>query len=245
MEALRGFDLYLRVYTGAVFLHMGRTFLIDRLDVPLGVALARPVGNDLSYYTKARDRTTARQLHPKGAPGFPTIGTCDVVMCIFGHHRISRRTGTVIESFECPPREFVLPTSALWFTITEAAAADGGLTDVLVGLHGAMHAVMAIAPLYAEADHSAFGGIAKWDARSHSYYFLVHDRVAGGSGVPETLRSLFPHVLREALRIVTACRCQNGCPQCMFSAHCACYNKELSKAATVAVFEYIAATLLT
>jgi len=247
LESLQGFDLYFRVYTGAVWLHQGKTYVIECLDMSLGTAIARLVAMELPYYTQTRDETTARQMHPKRGmtrSAFPTLGSCEVVLRIYGYHRMSRKTNTAIESHEFTPVELVLPTTCVWFALSGASAKEMGIQDPLLGLHGAMHTVMSLIPLYIDTDAKALGAIAKWDSRTRQYYFLIYDKVAGGSGLPEALYPHVPKVLREALQILLACSCLNGCPKCLFSPSCGCYNRELRKAATVAVLQFIVATRL-
>jgi ATP-dependent helicase YprA (DUF1998 family) len=46
---------------------------------------------------------------------------------------------------------------------------------------------------------------------------------------------VMPQLVQECLRCVSTCKCDRGCPGCIFSQGCGCLNESMDKAGTLFV----------
>jgi DEAD/DEAH box helicase domain-containing protein len=61
---------------------------------------------------------------------------------------------------------------------------------------------------------------------------FVYDGYEGGIGLAEKAFALLPAVLSSAHELVRDCRCDTGCPSCIYSPKCGNDNQPLDKLAT-------------
>jgi DEAD/DEAH box helicase domain-containing protein len=66
---------------------------------------------------------------------------------------------------------------------------------------------------------------------------FVYDGYRGGIGLSEKLYSLLPELLKTTLKLVQDCKCEAGCPSCIYSSKCGNNNEPLDKNAAIALLE--------
>ena len=90
---------------------------------------------------------------------------------------------------------------------------------------------MAVAPVLAACDRrdlgSAWFSIDPADLEPSVYVF---DAMPGGMGLCETLYAQRLLWLETARDLVASCKCEGGCPACLYSSSCEAMNEHLSKA---------------
>ena len=143
------------VYEGAIFLHQGDTYLIERLDLTGRTAHAKLVTVD--YFTRSRDAKdvdVTRRI--EAAPDEIGAGWGDVVVrqVLYGYYKFRERTLHLFETVEffMPPVEY--GTRGFWVEIPPETKrrleAEG--RDFLAGMHGATHAIKSAVPLHILCD---------------------------------------------------------------------------------------------
>ncbi|MCA1712856.1 MAG: DEAD/DEAH box helicase, partial [Actinobacteria bacterium] len=145
-----------QAHTGAVYLHQGDTYVVDRLDLDESVALVR--GDDPDYSTSARDVTDIRiveELRGLASDGVRlSFGTVDVTNQVVSFLRKRIGSGEILgeEPLDLPPRE--LRTRSVWYTVSPALLGSAGLdwADVPGAAHAAEHAAIGLLPLFATCD---------------------------------------------------------------------------------------------
>src|SRR4029077_20489208 len=116
---------HVQVHDGAVYLHQGVSYVVDRLHLPDASALAH--AEEPYYTTHARDVTSLDVLSVRSyvdaGPVGLFLGDVEVTNQVVGYQR--RRLGSreVLDSLplELPPRQ--LRTVAVWWTISPQALA--------------------------------------------------------------------------------------------------------------------------
>ncbi|MBT6603874.1 DUF1998 domain-containing protein, partial [Candidatus Bathyarchaeota archaeon] len=58
---------------------------------------------------------------------------------------------------------------------------------------------------------------------------FIYDGYRGGSGLSEKLHSLLPELLVTTLNLIEGCKCEKGCPSCIYSSKCGNNNEPLDK----------------
>jgi DEAD/DEAH box helicase domain-containing protein len=226
------------VHPGAVYLHQGETYLVERLDLDSRTAYVQPVTAD--YYTTPRVSTTVRivEQHTERATGSTTaaFGEVLVTRSVLGYRKHRLQTEQVLEQVDLVLPDQTYRTEALWFTLPAAVAAglarDGA--DVLGAIHALEHTVVGVAPLHAMCDRYDLGGA------SHPLHpdlalpaVFLHDSAPGGVGIADRCFNAIDDLLRETLDLIAACPCESGCPACIHSPTCGSRNEPLDKRGAV------------
>ncbi len=113
------------VHEGAIYLHEGQTYLVERLDWQAGQAYVRPVAVD--YYTEALGVTTIRVLAVHHQVSEATLlhgyGDVEVRRRITGYRRIRRHTHETLGYGDLELPETVLETGGYWLSPASALIA--------------------------------------------------------------------------------------------------------------------------
>ena len=222
-------------HEGAVYLHMARTWLVERLDLDERIVLvhaARP-----PYYT----RTTT----DKDTEILATLaeGRCGAVRVWYGRLRITEHIlsyskiligkGKVIEQIplNLPPQ--ILETTGMWLEIPQQLknSLEQEQYHFMGAIHALEHAMIGIMPLMVLCDRNDIGGISHpfHDQVGQSAIFL-YDGYEGGIGLCKKGFSGIDQLLIETEKIVRECDCELGCPSCVHSPKCGSGNRPIDKA---------------
>jgi DEAD/DEAH box helicase domain-containing protein len=142
-------------------------------------------------------------------------------------------TGEVLGTvpLDLPPRH--LRTRAVWYTVTDAALAAGGVGEAAVpgAAHAAEHAAIGLLPLFATCDRWDIGGVSTaLHPDTLRATVFVYDGHPGGAGFAERGFHRGRDWLRATSDVIAACECARGCPSCVQSPKCGNGNEPLDKA---------------
>ncbi|GAB2483944.1 DEAD/DEAH box helicase [Jatrophihabitans fulvus] len=232
------------VHPGAVYLHQGRAYVVDDLDVEDAVATVHPESPPWS--TSARDVTDIAIVQERAAsrhgPVRVSLGTVDVSNQVVGYVRRRLDTGELMDEIELdlPVRE--LRTTAVWYSIEQAALDAVGLSiaDVPGAAHAAEHAAIGLLPLLAVCDRWDIGGVSTaLHPDTGRPTVFVYDGHPGGAGFAERGHATLVDWLRATREAVAACECPTGCPSCVQSPKCGNGNEPLDKAGAVVLLDLV------
>jgi len=233
---------YQTIHQGAVYLHQGETYVVERLDLIARCAYVSR--RDVDYYTtpstitetKIKTKRESRLLHQSEV----SFGEVDVTEQVIGYRRKQLLTDVVLDvhDLDMPPKSF--DTQAVWLvlcpSLLDALRAQG--KDLEGGIHAVEHALIAMLPLYAMCDRNDVGGT------SHPLHpstglptVFIYDGHPGGVGIAETAYYFIEDLVNCTLKTVRECPCNQGCPSCIQSPKCGNYNFPLDKEAAVAILE--------
>jgi DEAD/DEAH box helicase domain-containing protein len=230
VEAERAFTT---IHPGAVYLHLGRSYEVEQLDVAGRRAVVSRFDGD--WYTRPKKETEiyierVREQRPTSGVELH-FGEVSVSEQVIAYQRVSvsDQEPFDIVSLELPEQHFV--TQALWYVLPERLS--GGLApDALLGaLHATEHGQIAVLPLIAMCDRWDIGGLStNVHFQTGRATIFVYDGHPGGVGI--TLRGYeqFERLLADAERLIAECPCESGCPSCVQSPKCGNLNEPLHKA---------------
>ncbi|MBA2464788.1 MAG: DEAD/DEAH box helicase [Nocardioidaceae bacterium] len=233
------------VHAGAVYLHMGESFLVETLDLDENVAV---VGRaDPDYSTTAREITDieiiSEREHVTWGPARVSYGSVRVTHQVVSFLRRRLPSGAILgeEPLDLPER--TLDTSAVWWTLPTAALDDiAGLTarDLPGAAHAAEHAAIGLLPLFATCDRWDIGGVSTaLHPDTGQLTVFVYDGHRGGAGFAERGFHAARSWLTATRAAIAACRCEDGCPSCVQSPKCGNGNNPLDKAAAGALLDVL------
>jgi DEAD/DEAH box helicase domain-containing protein len=225
-------------HAGAVYVHMGETWLVTGLDLEERVATMERA--DPPWSTSAREITDIRIVterdHQLWGPCRLSFGAVDVSHQVVSYLRRRQPSGEVIgeELLDLPARS--LHTAAVWWTVPAATLEDAGLDPALLpgAAHAAEHAAIGLLPLFATCDRWDVGGVSTaLHPDTGMLTVFVHDGHPGGAGFAERGYAVARDWLSATREAIRSCACSDGCPSCVQSPKCGNQNSPLEKAAAV------------
>jgi DEAD/DEAH box helicase domain-containing protein len=226
------------VHDGAVYLHLGRSYEVEALDLDARRALVSPF--DGNWYTQPKretDMEIERLLDRREALGVTlSFGQVTVTEQVHAYQRKRLPDHEVIDlqGVDLPAHSFT--TQALWYELGEELLADFPHEVLLGALHAAEHTQIAVLPLLAMCDRWDIGGLStNFHPQTGRPTIFIYDGHPGGVGI--TLQGFrnFDLLVQDAARLIGECPCESGCPSCVQSPKCGNLNEPLSKAGAAEV----------
>ncbi|MGL4305356.1 MAG: DEAD/DEAH box helicase [Mycobacteriaceae bacterium] len=221
------------VHPGAVHIHQGESFIVDELDLALGVALVHLENPE--WTTFARETTTIKIIDTYSERIFPAVTVAlthvSVTHQVVGYLR-KLASGEILDAIELemPPR--TLNTKAVMYTITPEFLEKKGISRQRIpgSLHAAEHAAIGLLPLIATCDRWDIGGVSTaLNADTGLPSVFVYDGHPGGAGFADRGYECITQWLSATREAVLDCECTGGCPSCVQSPKCGNGNSPLDK----------------
>ncbi|HEX8753159.1 MAG TPA: DEAD/DEAH box helicase [Solirubrobacterales bacterium] len=230
VEAERAFTT---VHPGAVYLHLGRSYEVDRLDIEERRALVSSFDGDWYPRPKKETEIYIERVHEqRQVAGLElSFGEVSVTEQVIAFQRVSVADQEPIDivALELPEQNFV--TQALWYVLPDRLS--GALPpDALLGsLHATEHGQIAVLPLIAMCDRWDIGGLStNVHFQTGRSTIFIYDGHPGGVGITRRGYEEFERLLDDAERLIGECPCESGCPSCVQSPKCGNLNEPLHKA---------------
>ena len=224
---------YSTVHEGAVYLHMGESYVVRELDQVSRAAVVTPFRGD--YYTQAKKETRTEIMEPVRVErrcGLElSFGQVAVFEQVVGYAKKSVRDQSTLETVALELPETSFETEAVWY-VPEAGHLAGleEMPLLLSSLHAAEHSMIALLPLWAMCDRWDIGGL------STNIHFqtgrptvFVYDGHPGGVGITQRGFEVFEDWVGDTVKMLAGCPCEHGCPSCVQSPKCGNLNDMLDK----------------
>ena len=230
IEAARA---YSTVHEGAVYLHMGRSYLVAQLDLESRRAVLHRFDGDYFTQAKRESMTYIERLQQRRITGGVTLsyGTVVYSETVLGYQRKGLQDHAVIDfhGLDLPTTEF--PTRALWYELDELVDAEPFPPAALLGaLHALEHGQIAVLPLIAMCDRWDIGGLStNAHPQTGGPTIFIYDGHPGGVGITQRGYEQFERLVADARRLIGECPCRSGCPSCVQSPKCGNLNEPLHK----------------
>ncbi|MGZ4216990.1 MAG: DEAD/DEAH box helicase [Solirubrobacteraceae bacterium] len=243
VEAARA---YATIHEGAVYLHLGRSYIVLELDLASHRAVLEPFDGDYFTQAKRESMTFIERLHEQRTTHGVTLSFGQVVYSetVLGYQRKGLQDHEVIDfnALDLPTVEF--PTRALWYELDELIAAQPFAAEQLLGaLHALEHGQIAVLPLIAMCDRWDIGGLStNLHPQTGGPTIFIYDGHPGGVGITRRGFDQFERLVNDANRLISECPCQSGCPSCVQSPKCGNLNEPLSKSGALELLARLRAT---
>jgi DEAD/DEAH box helicase domain-containing protein len=237
----------MELHPGATYLHRGRAYEVDDLNLPAHQALVRRVPN--RYYTRVKvetdvevlEESESRDLANGARLHWGRVRTTDQVT-LYKKIQVQDSREIGVFPLDLPPTAF--ETRGLWITLPPLPPPKGNarpnFVEFLGALHAAEHAMIGLLPLFAMCDRGDIGGLSiALHRQTHKPTIFVYDGYPGGVGISERGYDTFEELARDTLGVLVRCPCKKGCPACVQSPKCGNWNEPLSKEGSIAVLHYL------
>ncbi|GAB4455416.1 MAG: DEAD/DEAH box helicase [Armatimonadaceae bacterium] len=233
VEEARAFDT---LHPGAVYLHMGESYLVESLDTQNFRAFVRPA--TANYYTEPRIDTHIEIQETYASKEFGEtvayFGSVVVTTQVIGFKQKQLFTDEVLGQFDLDLPEQEFETEAVWYPVPRPVVYDleQAQLDLAGGVHAVEHASISLLPLFALCDRNDIGGVSTaYHPQVGGPAIFVHDGHPGGVGIAETGFRLMDDWLSATRTLLQDCPCETGCPSCIQSPKCGNNNEPLDKEA--------------
>jgi DEAD/DEAH box helicase domain-containing protein len=225
---------YGTVHAGAVYLHLGESYLVSELDQNAMHAIVDPFRGD--WYTQTKKDTdtaivAARESEERMGLTLH-FGEIEVTEQVVAYERRTVVSQERIElvALDLPPTTFA--TEAVWFCPEPGHLAGlDEMPKLLSTLHAAEHSLIALLPLWAMCDRWDIGGLStNLHLQTLRPTVFVYDGHPGGVGITERGFVEFEGWVGDTHELLRACPCPAGCPSCVQSPKCGNLNEMLDKA---------------
>ena len=219
-----GFRAWRETHAGAVYLHRGRSYVIEEMDPAAGRVRARQAKVD--WFTRVRGHKSTDILEelerrPLGR-GVVCRGRLRIIDTITGYEKRSTRDNRLltIVPLEAPPQIF--ETEGLWYVIPESCRQrlEEDFVHFMGSIHACEHTAIGMLPLLVMADRNDFGGISiPLHPQTGLACVFIYDGLPGGAGLT---RQVFGHareLLEVCAAVIEACPCEDGCAACVGDYH--------------------------
>ncbi len=232
-------------HPGAVYLHRGRQYQVEVLDLDHRHVIARR-GRFDHFTTPLTEKETeileAVDERRDGDGLHAFLGRLRVTERVVGFERKRIQSQEVIDQqpLELPPVRF--ETVGLWWLAPRAfeETLRRHQEHFLGSLHATEHAAISLFPLLALCDRGDIGGISYHrHPQLEQGAVFVYDGHPGGVGIAERGFGELPELLAHVLDLVAGCACEAGCPSCIQSPKCGNGNRPLDKAGAARVLRLL------
>src|SRR6266511_670449 len=207
---------YSTVHEGAVYLHLGESYLVRELDLPARTAVVTPYKGD--YYTQAKKETTTaieETLRTERRCGLDlSFGRVSVTERVVAYQKKSIRDQGTLETVELDLPDTSFETEAIWY-LPAASQLEGleKMPTLLGTLHAAEHSMIALLPLWAMCDRWDIGGLStNIHFQTNRPTVFIYDGHSGGVGITERGFAVFEGWVEDTARMLEGCPCADGCP---------------------------------
>lgn len=243
VEESRAFET---LHPGAIYLHMGESYLVEELDVTARRAQVRPAA--ASYFTEPKTESFIEIIATGGSKEFGQtvayFGDVRVTTQVVGFRQKQLFSDEVLGVFDLELPAQTFETEAIWYPLTRDLVEEleaAGL-DLAGGVHAVEHASIGLLPLFALCDRNDIGGVSTpYHPQVGAPTIFVHDAHPGGVGIAETGFRLVNEWLGATQTLIDECPCADGCPSCIQSPKCGNNNEPLDKNAAALILQRLLA----
>lgn len=229
-------------HAGAVYLHLGESYLVTELDLDESVAFV--TATDVDYSTSARELTDiailSERRHQQWGRARLSFGHVRVTHQVVSFLRRRVPSGEVLGEHPLDLPERTLDTAAVWWTLPDDALETFDPLDLPGAAHAAEHAAIGLLPLVATCDRWDIGGVSTaLHPDTGQLTVFVYDGHPGGAGFAERGYAMALEWWGATRDAIAACACVEGCPSCVQSPKCGNQNNPLDKAGAIALLDIL------
>ena len=240
--SIDGYRAFKETHPGAIYLHMGQSYQVVRLDIETRRVEVRPV--KVHYFTRVRSSKDTEIIEVKKSKSLWSTrcywGTLLVTDHVVGYDIRQIRGQKLINrvDLDLPPQRF--ETEGLWIKIPPdiKSLCEKKLYHFMGGIHALEHACIGVMPLFVLCDRNDLGGISiTFHHQLSTGGIFVYDGVPGGVGLTQEAFERCHELLELVHKTIEGCPCENGCPSCVHSPKCGSGNRPIDKEAALFLLE--------
>lgn len=219
IEEIEGKMAFRKIHEGAIYHHRRETYQVLKLNLECRRAEAKLTNS--FYTTEAREMISVHILEVKVRStvleSLVYFGKLKVQERVVSYRKKIMKTEKVDHeaTLDLPPTEY--DTVGMWWDIPidvrNRLEKDDLLFDALISMK---RVILALLPAFTMCDKSDVNGMAiLYHEQTELPQIFIYDTYAGGIGLTQQAFPRTESLWKDALRLVTACKCSSGCPACI------------------------------
>lgn len=264
IETLEAERTNFTLYEGAIFLHQGLPYLVQKFHH--AEKFAEIVRVNVDWTTRQRDfkdydPIETEQLHvlrfdePESrAPISCCFGKIKYTLKVFGYFKMDKHQ-RIFDAVQLENDPMILYSKGFWIDIPNDTLEllRSKTLSPAGAIHGAEHALLNLFSNFVMAN---FGDVVteckapqkefsqRQSSRMRPARLIFMDRAIGsdgsGTGISKKAYQFANELIRQALDRVESCPCEYGCPECVASERCSEESAVLSKIGTIVILRTLA-----
>lgn len=236
------FRAWRETHPGAVYLHRGRSYVIEEVDTGRARVVAKAA--KVSWFTRTRGQKSTDILEEQERRSLGRVLLCRgrlrITDTITGYEKrtTSGNRLLTIVPLDAPPQIF--ETEGMWYVIPDSIrqTLESRFLHFMGSIHAMEHAAIGLLPLLVMADRNDFGGISTTlHAQTGFASVFLYDGFPGGAGLTRHAFADGRALLEATSRTIASCPCEDGCPSCVHSPKCGSGNRPISKEGAVVLLQ--------
>ncbi|MFP4212982.1 MAG: DEAD/DEAH box helicase [Desulfohalobiaceae bacterium] len=230
-------------HPGAVYLHWGRTYVVQELQPEQGLVWASP--RKVDYFTRVRTskQTEVLEVYKSRDLGRARLcwGRLRVQEDITGYEKRRVKGHILMEVIPLDLGPLIFETQGVWVEMPDGCKqeCDREQLHFMGGLHALEHGFIGCLPLIILTDRNDLGGIAQPERATGTVF--IYDGHPGGVGLAKQIYASFQDLLQQTRQVLGSCGCELGCPACVHSPKCGSGNRPLDKEAALFMLQKLQA----
>ncbi len=231
-------------HPGAVYYFEGDSFIVKDIDKRNKEIYL--IKKEVDYYTQSLEIVLTKILkkinNKKERELQVFYGELEVTSQIYGYQKRKHFTNDLIGEYPLELPRMVFETKGLWFMINEEIKKEvlKNHFDFNGSIHALEHLLIGVFPLIAICDRRDLGGL------SHPIHpdtdkptIFIYDAYPSGIGFSKKGFDYIEKLLSYGYDVIKNCKCEDGCPSCIYSPKCGNKNKPLDKKGAILILEKI------
>jgi DEAD/DEAH box helicase domain-containing protein len=253
LEEVEPSRAFFTIYDGGIFLHQGRTYLVQEFSPDRRIAKVHLVNVD--WTTQQRDYTDIDPIETESIRRIPGslsrafFGPIKIHAVVFGFFKLDKKRRILdAVAVDNPPIDIF--SKGMWLDVPRSALEilTSRRLNVAAAIHAAEHALLSLFPSFVismpgdvrtECKVALKEFAKKPTQRKRPARLTFYDAKggAGGSGIAAKAFEFIDLLLRRAAARVAACHCTNteGCVECVCDERCKERNVVMSKAGATVI----------
>ncbi|MDD5023128.1 MAG: helicase-related protein, partial [Candidatus ainarchaeum sp.] len=225
------------LYEGAIYFHSGEQFISEKLDLKNKKVYLSPIKNEIleeiTYPLKEKNILITNTLKSGEFNDFPiNFGNVHIKNSIYGYIVKDSYSGLKLGEYKYrEPYISEFEGRAFWVDLEKL---HNIIDDFSAGLHAFEHITISMIPGLLGCAQSEIGGFSY-----PSGEVFIFDSLPSGNGIIEQVYNNFSEICSMAYNRISNCKCESGCPKCIFDQMCGNDNRFLNKNSAKSILENI------
>ncbi|CAO0799244.1 unnamed protein product [Mucor circinelloides] len=230
------------IYEGAIFIHQGRTYLVEECNIDKKYSKVRLARVDWTTvqrnYTNVDALSTNTTKHILDTRNTVSFGKVTVSTVVFGYYRIDKRK-RIIDAHDVYMDPIIVESTGVWADAPGPALEqlDFLNIDSMAAIHAASHCLISLLPRFAYSAISDLRTECKNPSAARQRPARIALYEAQPSGVVRQAFKFFDSLVNTCINQIQACTCDTGCPSCVHLAFCSEQNQVCSKEGALIVLK--------
>ncbi|KAI8991328.1 P-loop containing nucleoside triphosphate hydrolase protein [Mycotypha africana] len=222
------------VYEGAIFIHQGRSYLVEECNIDKKYSKVHLTNVDWTTiqrdYTNVDPISTNSTKKVSDTKNVVCLGKVRVSTVVFGYYRIDKRR-RIMDTHEVYMDPILVESNGVWADAPAVALdkLDQLGIDPMAAIHAASHCLISLLPKFAYSVIVDLRTECKNPHATRQRPARIALYETQPNGVVGQAFKFFDNLVDISIRQIEECVCESGCPLCIHLSVCSEHNQVCSK----------------